>query len=80
MSPLKRARHPMPGFVQTALRKRGLLGAYRLRPAYQRNDYLGWIMRAKLSGTRERRLHQMLTELQLGGIYMGMTWNPAKKK
>jgi hypothetical protein len=38
----------MPSFVRKALTENGVMEAYRLRPAYQRNDYLGWIARAKL--------------------------------
>lgn len=62
----------MPDFVRVALEKRGLWEAYRQRPAYQRNDYLGWINRAKRQETKEKRLHQMLDELEQGGVYMNM--------
>lgn len=37
----------MPDFVSQALAARGLEQAYRDRPAYQQNDYIGWITRAK---------------------------------
>ncbi|MGH7288066.1 MAG: hypothetical protein ACREI8_08635 [Myxococcota bacterium] len=40
---LSRAPQPMPAFVRRALVERDLMGAYRCRPPYQRNDYLGWI-------------------------------------
>jgi uncharacterized protein YdeI (YjbR/CyaY-like superfamily) len=66
----------MPAFVRQALVARGLTKAYRLRPAYQRNDYIGWITRAKLPQTQQRRLEQMLDELQRGGVYMKMKWKP----
>ena len=69
---LKRLRHPMPDFVRRALEERDLMGAYEARPAYQQNDYLGWIGRAKRPETREKRLHQMLEELEAGGVYMNM--------
>ncbi len=72
----KRARHPMPSFVQTALLHGGLLQAYGRRPPYQQNDYIGWIMRAKLEGTRQKRLTQMLDELRQGDTYMKMAWRP----
>jgi uncharacterized protein YdeI (YjbR/CyaY-like superfamily) len=49
--------------------------AYRDRPPYQQNDYVGWITRAKLPATREKRLQQMLDELKAGGVYMHMKWN-----
>jgi len=40
---LKRTRHPMPEFVKQAMEARGLLGEYAKRPAYQQNDFIGWI-------------------------------------
>ena len=64
----------MPAEVQAALEKRKLMGAYRSRPAYQQNDYIGWISRAKLPATRQKRLEQMLDELEKGGVYMHMSW------
>ena len=64
----------MPAFVRTALVERGLMGVYRSRPPYQRNDYLGWIDRARREATRQKRLAQMLDELEDGGLYMKMTW------
>ena len=50
------------------------MDAYRARPPYQRNDYLGWIDRAKRPETKERRLGQMLAELEQGDLYMKMAW------
>jgi uncharacterized protein YdeI (YjbR/CyaY-like superfamily) len=71
----------MPTFVRRALTARRLTRAYNARPAYQRNDYLGWISRAKLPATREKRLAQMLDELERGDSYMKMHWQfPTKKK
>ena len=75
-STLRRPLQTMPAFVRRALRERKLLAQYRQRPAYQRNDYLGWIGRAKLEGTRLKRLDQMLTELAAGDRYMNMAWRP----
>lgn len=71
---LKRAKNPMPDFVDAALKKEGLTGAYAARPPYQRNDYLGWIARAKREATKAKRLQQMLDELAAGTAYMGMKW------
>jgi uncharacterized protein YdeI (YjbR/CyaY-like superfamily) len=68
----------MPSFVRKALLENGVMEAYRLRPAYQQNDYLGWITRAKLEPTRQRRLAQMLDELAGGDRYMKMTWRPKR--
>ena len=73
---LTRAKNPMPAFVRNALNERGLMEAYRARPPYQQNDYLGWIVRAKLEATKLKRLNQMLDELQGGKLYMNMAWKP----
>lgn len=75
----KRPRYPMPDFFRQALEEHGLMADYLARPAYQRNDYIGWVNRAKRSGTKEKRLHQMLDELEKGGVYMNMTHPPSRK-
>ncbi len=77
--PRRRPRYPMPTFVAEALARRGLLEAYRGRPPYQRNDYIGWIMSAKREATREKRLRQMLDELERGDTYMKMAWKPQSR-
>ncbi|TIL71915.1 MAG: hypothetical protein E5Y65_22945 [Mesorhizobium sp.] len=74
MTRLKRALNPMPDDIRTALTKQGLMAAYDDRPDYQKNDYLGWIARAKRAETRHKRLDQMLDELKRGGVYMNMPW------
>jgi uncharacterized protein YdeI (YjbR/CyaY-like superfamily) len=74
-SRLTRPLHEMPAFVRDALAARKLEAKYAARPAYQRNDYVGWITRAKLPETRQKRLTQMLDELEAGGVYMRMRWN-----
>ena len=71
-----RPRYEMPDFFRDALNERGLMDIYRSRPAYQQNDYIGWVTRAKLEPTRQKRLNQMLDELDKGGVYMKMKWNP----
>ena len=71
---LKRPIHPMPDFVLEALKEQNLLERYECRPAYQRNDYIGWIMRARREETRFRRLEQMLEELEGGDRYMKMPY------
>jgi len=65
----------MPDFVKKALRARGLAKEYQSRPAYQQNDYIGWITRAKLPATQQKRLEQMLDELERGDTYMKMHWH-----
>ncbi len=77
MNPLKRERYPMPGFVREALEENGLMEAYLARPDYQQNDYIGWITRAKRNETKQKRLAQMLLELEKEDVYMKMDW---KKK
>ncbi|MEJ6781679.1 YdeI/OmpD-associated family protein [Aminobacter sp. Piv2-1] len=72
---LTREINPIPDWIRDELVARGLLAAYEARPAYQRNDYLGWIGRAKREDTRRKRLEQMLDELVRGGVYMRMQWN-----
>ena len=73
-SRLKRPMYPMPDFIHSALLKHGLLEAYQNRPAYQQNDYIGWITRAKQQATREKRLKQMFDELATGDRYMYMAY------
>lgn len=76
LSSLSRPIHPMPGFVKEALLERGLMEAYRSRPPYQQNDYIGWINRAKRIDTKHKRLGQMLDELGRGDAYMKMEYRP----
>ncbi|MEP1205861.1 MAG: YdeI/OmpD-associated family protein [Rhizobiaceae bacterium] len=69
----------MPEFVRTALANHELQDCYDQRPWYQRNDYLGWICRAKREETRLKRLNQMLEELKAGDVYMKMAWRTKPK-
>lgn len=78
-SKLKRNLHPMPDFVKKALENENLMKDYLARPAYQQNDYIGWINQAKLEATKQKRLNQMLIELKQGGVYMKMA-HPASAK
>lgn len=70
-----RPRYEMPEFFRDALKSRELMDAYLSRPPYQQNDYIGWITRAKLETTMQKRLDQMLDELEHGGVYMKMKWS-----
>lgn len=76
---LKRPYHPMPVFIKKALQENNLLLAYKARPPYQQNDYIGWINQAKQEQTKQKRLHQMLDELERGGVYMKMA-HPSSRK
>ncbi len=71
---LRRSRNPMPDDIAARLDAAGLRAAFDARPPYQRNDYLGWIARAKRAETRETRVVQMLDELAGGTRYMKMRW------
>ena len=70
-----RPRYEMPDFFRDALTERGLMEEYLTRPPYQQNDYIGWIARAQQEATKQKRLNQMLSELERGGVYMNMKWN-----
>lgn len=76
---LKRRLAVMPGTLRTELEAAGLLVVFEQRPAYQRNDYLHWIARAKRPETRRRRIDQMTDELARGGLYMGMPHRPSRR-
>ena len=76
---LKRPRYLMSEDIQNALEARGLMDAYASRPAYQQNDYIGWITRAKRKETQDKRLAQMLDELEGGDSYMNMAYKPGPK-
>lgn len=76
----RRERYPMPDYVERELEGRGLVDAYRRRPPYQQNDYIGWITRARQESTRQQRLEQMLGELEAGDAYMKMPYQPKLSK
>ena len=75
----RRPVQPMPDDVRDALERSGLTELYLERPFYQRNDWLAWIGRAKRPETRQKRLRQMLEELEQGGVYMGMDHPPSRR-
>jgi uncharacterized protein YdeI (YjbR/CyaY-like superfamily) len=79
-SNLSRPIHPMPDFILEALSERRLLSAFQQRPPYQQNDYIGWINRAKRFGTKQKRLDQMIYELERGDLYMKMDYRARKTK
>jgi len=69
----------MPAFVKKALVDGKVMDDFKKRPAYQQNDYLGWIGRARKEATMQKRLSQMIHELEVGGVYMKMK-HPASRK
>lgn len=78
--PTAREQYPIPDFIITALDQTNLWERYRARPPYQQNDYIRWITRGKREETRQKRLTQMLEELQSGDAYMGMAYNAKASK
>ncbi len=71
---LKRKINLMPDYIEKALEDNGVMKDYLERPAYQRNDYLGWIHRAKQKATKQKRLKQMLFEFEnWRGVYENET-------
>jgi uncharacterized protein YdeI (YjbR/CyaY-like superfamily) len=78
--PVRRKRYPLPAFMKEALDRANLMTDYEARPPYQRNDYIGWIMRATQEATKLKRLKQMLDELRKGGVYMKMKHAASAKK
>jgi uncharacterized protein YdeI (YjbR/CyaY-like superfamily) len=79
-SRMTRERYPMPDFILDALAANNLTAAYDARPPYQRNDYIGWITRARLPATQQKRLIQMLDELAKGDAYMKMAYRAKNQK
>jgi uncharacterized protein YdeI (YjbR/CyaY-like superfamily) len=77
-SRLKRSQYKMPDFVRDALIEFDLMDVYRQRPPYQQNDYIGWITRAKRTETQQKRLAQILRELEDGDKYMKMAYRAKK--
>ena len=73
-SNLKRMIQPMPPEIEERLIAENLNDDFKQRPAYQQNDYLAWIGRARRLETRQRRLEQMIAELRDGHLYMGMKY------
>ena len=65
----------MPDFVADALVERGLVEAYQRRPAAQQQHYVRRIERAVRTTTIQKRLDQMLDELE-GDLYMKRPWLP----
>ena len=70
----------LPDDIEMVLRTHHVFDEYKKRPAYQQNDYISWIKRAKREETREKRVTQMVEELKLGGVYMKMEHKASLKK
>jgi len=75
LSTLRRKINPMLEDIRKILEEKNLMEAYLKRPPYQKNDYIGWIERAVHEETRERKLKQMIEELELGNLYMNMEYH-----
>lgn len=72
-------KQPMPGNVRTALAKRELTEAFVARPDYQQSEYLKWIALAAGPAAKQKRLDQMLEELEKGNLFKGEAWTPPQK-
>ena len=72
-------KQPLPGNVRAALEKRNLIDAYLARPPYQKDDYLKWIALAAGTDAKQKRLDQMLDELEKGNAFKGEPWTPPAK-
>jgi hypothetical protein len=68
----------LPGKVRAALAKRNLMDAYLARPEYQRDDYLKWIALAAGPIEKQKRLDQMLDEVEKGNVFKGEPYTPPK--
>jgi regulator of extracellular matrix RemA (YlzA/DUF370 family) len=64
-----------PDFIRGALESRGLVDAYGRRSAAQRDHYVRRILRAVRAETVQKRLDEMLDELE-GDLYMKKHWMP----
>lgn len=80
MATLRRPRLRMPPDVREVLVEKKLMGAYRARPPYQRNDYLAWFARATTTPTRRGRIEIMVNELAAGHGFMTMDWRPTRAR
>jgi uncharacterized protein YdeI (YjbR/CyaY-like superfamily) len=65
----------LPDFIRTALESRGLIEAYGERSPAQREHYVRRILRAVRAETVQKRLDQMLEELE-ARLYMKHPWTP----
>jgi uncharacterized protein YdeI (YjbR/CyaY-like superfamily) len=67
---LRRKPNELPEHVKQALEQAALRADFDARPAYQRDEYLAWLTRAKQPEVRAKRLALMLAELEAGGVFM----------
>jgi uncharacterized protein YdeI (YjbR/CyaY-like superfamily) len=74
-----KTQQPMPGNVKGALAKRKLTEAYEARPQYQQQEYLKWIAAAAGPTAKQKRIDQMLEEIEKGGVFKGEPWTAPEK-
>ena len=65
----------LPDFVRDELEARGLIEAFGRRSVAQQEHYVRRIVRAVRRETVQKRLDQMLDELE-GDFYMKKPWTP----
>jgi hypothetical protein len=68
----------LPAFVREALESRGLMEAFRARSGAQQDHYVRRIVRASRGVTIQKRLDQLLEEVE-GDVYMGRPWSRRDK-
>ena len=70
-----RPHYPMASFIRETLNERDLMKSYKESTSTLSIERLHRLAyRAKLEATRQKRLNQMLDELESGGVYMKMLW------
>jgi len=47
----------MPEYIKQASEINGVVSDYESRPAYQQNDYIGWIERAKKQKSKKLKIN-----------------------
>jgi hypothetical protein len=77
---LKGTKYRMLTLIRDALNESNLIDVYPSRPAYQQNDYIGTpcVTRTKREATKQKRLKQLLEELEGGKLYMNMKWTKSR--
>jgi hypothetical protein len=70
---------PMPGNERGALANRKHTDTNDDRPHEKQQEYLKWIAAAAGPTEKQKRLDQMLEEIEKGGVFKGEPWTPPAK-
>jgi hypothetical protein len=79
ITPMTSVSVAVPDFIRRELESRALVDAFERRPESQRKHYIRRIIRAARNETVQRRLDQMLDELE-GDLYMKRAWSGASSR